>query len=593
MSKKPEKNFDYLWSLRHSCEHVLTQAMQELYPKKFTMAMGPATDEGFYFDFETLGDFKVSSELFPEIEAKMEEIIKKNLPITKEVISPAAAQKLFAKNVYKQEWITQFSQDNQELSVYKTGDEFVDLCAGPHVESTGKIGAFKLLSVAGAYWHGDEKNKMLTRIYGTAFQTQSELEEYLYLLEEAKKRDHRKLGKELDLFFFSELVGKMPIYTQKGYIILEEMRQYSSYLNHKIGYQEVWTPQINRAELFKVSGHYDTYKQDMMQVKSQYEKEEYFLKPMNCPQHTQIYANRMRSYKDLPIRIADFANLYRDERPGTLNGLLRLRYFRQDDGHSFCRPDQIQSEIENIVSIVKEALTTYGIADFYVRLSLRDPDKKSDYIGDDEIWEKSEKLLTKIAENLGLNYVTKVGEAAIYGPKLDFMAKDVLQREWQVSTIQLDFNQPTRFQLKYTDSDGQEKTPVMIHRAITGGLERFFGLLIEQYTGAFPVWLSPIQVSLIPITEKQNEYAESVAQKLTKAGIRLEIQNDTSTMQAKIKQAQDQKIPYMLILGGKEQEANAISIRTRNGKQLNGQNLADFITHLQQQIQEKSLNLIQ
>ncbi|MDO8559283.1 MAG: threonine--tRNA ligase, partial [bacterium] len=455
--------------------------------------------------------------------------------------------------------------------------EFIDLCAGPHVKSTEEIpaDAFKLTKIAGAYWKGSEKNKMLTRIYGVAFATKNELENFLKMREEAEKRDHRILGEKLDLFIFSELVGPgLPLYTFKGTAVLKEIKDYSNKLQKEIGYQEVQTPNMNRAELFKVSGHYDKYKDDMFRVISHYSEEDYYLKPMNCPQHTQIYASRPRSYKDLPIRIADFANLYRDEKTGELAGLTRLRGFTQDDGHCFCMESQIKDEFKSVLSAIEKAMKTYGM-DYKIRLSLWDPQKPEKYLGDAEVWAKSQKTLEDILIENKIEYFTAVGEAAIYGPKMDLISKDSLGREWQLSTIQLDFIMPERFGLKYTDSDGKEKTPAMIHRAIVGSPERFFGILIEHYAGAFPFWLAPVQMRLIPVSDKHLEYAEKIKNELSEFRVELDGQNET--LGKKIRNGELQKIPYLVILGDREMTAGQISVRERSKGDLGSMELSEFL----------------
>lgn len=590
--------FDNLYKIRHSTEHVLTEAMEKLFPG-IQKAMGPAIENGFYFDFDNAGH-SISEEDFEKIEVEMQKIIDSNLDFVEQEITSADALELFKDNPYKIELINELIDKGEKLTVYYTGDPakvekpFVDLCKGPHVLNTKEIKAFKLLSVAGAYWRGSEDNKMLTRIYGTAFDNKADLDNHLNMLEEARKRDHRVLGQKLDLFIFSDLVGKFPLYTPRGFVVLDQMVKFSQYLNKSIGYKEVWTPQVNRAELFKVSGHYDTYKEDMMKVVSQYEEEEYFLKPMNCPQHTQIFASQTRSYKDLPLRIADFANLYRDEKPGSLNGLLRLRYFRQDDGHGFCRPDQIEQEIRNILGVIKQAAETYGLTDNWIRLSLRDVNEKEKYIGDDEVWNSSEATLKKIAENIGIDYKIGIGEAAIYGPKLDFMTKDALGREWQTSTVQLDFNMPKRFDLKYVDQDGSEKTPVMIHRAISGGIERLFGILIEHYSGAFPTWLAPVQCLVLPIsTDKHLKYSEEIVEKLNNAGIRVELSAENETLNNRIRKGQEQKIPYMVIIGDQEMNSDTLSIRTRENTQFKNLSIEQFSKNLLNSVENKDIDLIE
>jgi len=582
-----DKNKTNLEAVRHSAEHVLTQAMLKFYPK-IKMAMGPAIPDGFYFDFES--DIKIFEADFPKIEAEMAKIIKKNLPFKKEGISIEAARKLFANNPYKQEWLDEIEARKEKATVYWTGDEFVDLCKGPHVDSTGKIGAFKLLSVAGAYWHGDEKNKMLTRIYGTAFPTQKELDEFLKQQEEAKKRDHRKLGKELDLFTFSDLVGAgLPLYTPKGALLRKLVNDYVESVQVKQGYTQVWTPQIAKAELFKTSGHYDKYKDLMFRVVSNYSDEEFFLKPMNCPQHTQIYASKPRSYKDLPIRLTDFAMLYRDEKPGELSGLARVRSFSQDDCHIFCREDQVDEEVDRALSMIKKIMKTYNLKYKY-RLSTHDPKHPEKYIGDPKTWEKVEKWAEAITKRNKIEYFDGPGEAAFYAPKMDLIATDSLGREWQLSTVQIDFFLPERFKLVYTDSDGKEKRPVMIHRAIVGSPERFLMILIEHFAGNFPTWLTPVQVKVLPITDRNLDYAQAVVRSLKAVGIRTELDDRNETLPAKIRDAQLEKVAYMLIVGDKEAKAGTVSVRKRSGQDLGARKINEFISIIKKEIEERKIN---
>ena len=578
---------DQLLKIRHSAEHVLTQAMENIYGKdKFYMAMGPATEDGFYFDFEPLNDFKVSEEDFPKIESEMSKIIQKNLPITRKEITLDEAKELFKDNPYKIEWLDSISDRGESISIYWTGDQFVDLCAGPHLESTGSIKAFKLLSIAGAYWHGDEKNKMLTRIYGTAFENQKELEKYIEFLQEAKKRDHRKIGPQLGIFFLDETAPGMPYWLPKGTIIINELLNFWRIEHQKRGYLETITPLLNKKKLYEISGHWDHYKQHMFISKTE-DKQTYCLKPMNCPNAMTIFAQTKHSYRELPLRLSDCDVLHRNEKSGELLGLLRVQKFSQDDAHIFVKEDQIKSEYENILDIAKLFYSIFGI-NFKIRLGTR-PD---DFMGDPKIWDKAEKDLKDIMDSSNIEYFVGEGEGAFYGPKLDIMMSDFLGREWQTGTIQLDFQLPQRFDLKYTDSDGQEKMPVVIHRVIYGSLERFVGILIEHFAGAFPVWLSPLQVRIIPITDKQLEYAKTVEAKLKEQGIRVDIDDKPETMQNKIRNAAGEKIPYFLILGGREAEAGTISLRQRDGQDLGTMALDQFLSQIKEQIDTKSLNLI-
>ena len=584
---------DELYKIRHSAEHVLTQAVEQLYPNQTIRVMGPATDDGFYMDFEPLGDLKISDADFPQLEAKMAKIIKANLPIVRKEISLDEAKKIFADNPYKMDWLNSITDGGEVISVYHTADQYFDLCAGTHASSTGEIKAFKLLSIAGAYWHGDEKNKMLTRIYGTAFQSKEELEKYLNFLAEAERRDHRRLGRELKLFSFSDLVGSgLPLFTPKGTFIRKTLNDYIESTQSSNGYTQVWTPQIVKAKLFQISGHYDKYKDSMFRVNSNYSEDEFFLKPMNCPQHTQIYASEPRSYRDLPVRLTDFAMLYRDEKPGELNGLARVRSFSQDDCHIFCREDQVDEEIDKALTMTKNIMATFGFKYRY-RLSTRDLEHPEKYIGDPTTWDKVEKWAIEIMKRNRIDYFDGPGEAAFYAPKMDLMATDALGREWQLSTIQIDFFAPERFGLEYTDKDGTKKRPVMLHRAILGSSERFMIVMIEHFAGAFPVWLSPVQAKIIPITDSQHEYANKVLAKLIGKGIRAEIDDRSEKMQGKIRDAQLEKIPYMLIICKREAESNSVAVRQRDGQDLGAINVDDFTAKVKDQIFTKSLNLIQ
>ena len=581
---------DYLQKIRHSCEHVLTQAMMKLYPGKFLMAMGPATDTGFYFDFEPLADFQISEENFAEIEAEMAKIIKENLPIVRQEISHSQAEQLFKNNPYKLEWLANINQP----IIYKTGEEFVDLCSGPHADSTGEIKAFKLLSVAGAYWHGNEKNKMLTRIYGTAFANQDDLDKYLKNLEEAEKRDHRRLGQELDLFTFSDLIGSgLPLYTPKGAFIRRTLNNYVESLQSAKGYTQVWTPQIAKAKLFKISGHLDKYKDNMFLVTSNYGREKFYLKPMNCPQHTQIYASQSRSYRDLPLRYTDFAMLYRDEKPGEISGLARTRSFSQDDCHVFCREDQVDAEIDTMLAMIKEIMATFGFKYKY-RLSTRDSKHSKNFLGSSQTWDKLEKWSREILKRNQIDYFEGPGEASFYAPKMDLIATDALNRDWQLSTIQIDYVMPERFNLEYTDINGQKKRPVMIHRAMIGSPERFMMILLEHFGGNFPFWLAPVQVKIIPITDQQLNYANKIGIILKDNQIRSEVDDRSETMQNKIRRSSGQKIPYQLIVGSREADSsnNLVAVRQRDGQDLKNMPLDDFLAAVKKQVEQRSLNLI-
>jgi threonyl-tRNA synthetase len=582
---------------RHTLAHLLAQAALEIYGKNGAqplLTLGPAIDNGFYYDIDFGGDKKPTETDLAEIEA----VMRKNLPtwkeFTRETVSPDEAYGKFpapnGTNPYKGELIREISERGEELTLYTCGG-FTDLCRGGHAAHPSEDIApdsFMLDRIAGAYWRGDEKNPMLTRIYGLAFDTKEELDAYIAQREEAKKRDHRKLGVEMDLFTFSRLVGSgMPLFTPRGAMVRSQIIQYSRELNAELGFGEVHTPNVNKGELFKISGHYDKYKEDMLSVSSQYVDDEMFLKPMNCPQHTQIYASKARSYRDLPIRYADFATLYRDERPGELSGLTRLRAFSQDDGHIFCREDQVEEELLKVLAVIKKALATYRI-DYWVRLSLRDPAKKEKYLGTDEDWERSQEELRDVLEKAGVQHKAVEGEAAFYGPKLDIMAVDALGREWQISTIQVDRIQPSRFELEYTDSDGAKKKPVMIHRALVGSPDRFMGILIEHYAGAFPTWLSPIQARILPISEKHIDYAHEVRTILNTHGIRAEIDDSSESLGKKIRSVKEDRVPYALVLGDKEVTDKTLSVESRDHGKLEAMKVDALVARLLEEITARS-----
>jgi threonyl-tRNA synthetase len=581
---------EQIHKIRHSLSHIMAMAVLKKFPKA-KLGIGPVIEHGFYYDFILPG--KLSDTDLTEIEDTMREIIKQNIDFKKSAASRKdALKKIQAQDQnFKVELVNDLPE-NEEITFYASGD-FEDLCAGPHVNNSKEIplDAFKLTHLAGAYWHGDEKREMMTRIYGLAFATRKELAVHLNMLEQAKLRDHRKLGKEMDLFAFSDMVGSgMPLYTPRGATIRREIIKFSNELQNSIGFQEVHTPQINKAELFKISGHYDKYKDDMLFAHSHYSQEEFFLKPMNCPQHTQIYASNKRSYRDLPIRYSDFANLFRDEKPGELSGLTRLRCFCQDDGHAFCREDQIESEFKNILGIINEALKVYGL-DYYVRLSLWDPEHKEKYLGDEAVWDKAQKLLEGLLKDNKIKFEIGIGEAAFYGPKMDIIAKDAIGREWQISTIQLDFNMPGRFGLSYTDKDGSEKTPVMIHRAIIGSPERFMGVLIEHYAGNFPLWLAPVQVKILNVGQDHLSFVEKLAQEFRSEDIRVEIDSSDETVGNKIRKSSHEKVPYVLVIGDKEMGSEELAVRVRGVKDLLNINKQKFITKIKTQIKHRSLDL--
>jgi threonyl-tRNA synthetase len=582
-----------LLKIRHTAEHVLMQAMDQLFPGKIIKAMGPATDQGFYFDFDTTEDFQVSESDFEKIEKKMQAIIDSNLPLVKQEVSPKKAAEIFKDNPYKLEWIKEAEGRGEPISIYYTGDpkdkdSFLDICAGPHADSTKEIRAFKLLSIAGAYWRGDEKNKMLTRIYGTAFTNRKELKIHLNNLEEAKKRDHRKLGKELDLFTFSDLVGKgLPLYTAKGTTIKNELYRSLLDISKKHGVQEVSIPHMAKLELYKISGHADKFEDELFTVVSHY-KEKFILKPVNCPHHTQIYASRPRSYKELPLRYIESTMQHRDEKPGQIGGLTRTRSFSVDDGHTFCTVDQIKQEATNTCQIIEEFYKGLGLWDKrQVTLSVRDPKTPEKYIGEPKDWNKAEAMIQDISDDLKLNAKLVEGEAAIYGPKIDYMFTDALGNQRQLATVQVDFAMPKRFKLSFVNSQGQEETPVMLHRAILGSYERFLAILLEHFAGAFPVWLSPVQATVLPISEKFLDQAEKIKQELADQGIRAELDDSNESLGKKIRNAESQKTPYMLILGQKEIDQNLVSVRQRGQKDLGQMKLASFSAKIQTDIDNK------
>ena len=571
-------------NIRHSCAHLLAAAVMELWPDT-KRTIGPAIDNGFYCDFE----FKnpVTEEDFPKIEERMKQILKTWNGFEKHELTAEEAKKEYPDNAYKIELIEEFTQDGQKVTFYKSGD-YWDLCAGGHTgDPQAEIKAFKLLSVAGAYWRGSEKNKMLTRIYGTVFPTQKELDDYLLMQEEAKKRDHRKLGRELDLFTFSDLVGKgLPLFTPKGAMLRELLNDFSQELRIKQGYQRVWTPHITKTELYKTSGHWDKFGDELFLVKSQETEDQLVMKPMNCPHHQQIYASRPRSYKEFPIKYMETTTIYRDEKAGELIGLSRVRAVTQDDSHTFCTLDQIKEVYQMLIQVTKEFYGALGMK-FKARLSFRDPVDDKKYLGEKDQWEKAQKIILEVAKENELDYFVAEGEAAFYGPKIDFMVMDALGREWQLATPQLDFVQPKRFGLTYVDEKGSDQTPVMIHFALMGSIERFLSVYIEHTGGAFPTWLSPVQVMVIPISEKHLDYAQKVLEQLLNSNVRVEIDSRNESMQAKIRDAQMQKIPYMLVVGNREASENTVAVRSRlDGKQ-EVLKIEEFINQITQTIESK------
>ncbi len=582
-------------NLRHSCAHLLAHAVKQLYPGALN-AIGPAIENGFYQDFD-MGKWNISEEDFPKIEAKMREILPSWQKFSFKEVTIEEAKKLFKDNKYKVEMAMEFAKQGKKLQTNDPGD-FLDLCKMGHVENPSKeLACFKLLSVAGAYWRGDEKNKMLTRIYGTVFPKKEELEKYIWQLEEAKKRDHRKLGVELDLFAFSNLVGKgLPLFTPRGTLIRDLLNNFSQQLRLDKGFQKVWIPHIAKNDLYKMSGHWDKFGDELFIVKSQETDDQMVLKPMNCPHHQQLYASKPRSYKDLPIKYMETTTIYRDEKAGEMIGLSRVRSVTQDDSHSFCMPEQIESLYTELIHITKTFYDRLGMK-YKARISLRDPKQPEKYLGDEKLWNKAQEILLKIAKSNNLDYYLAEGEAAFYGPKIDFMVMDAIGREWQLATPQLDFVQPKRFGLVYTDSDGKEQTPVMIHFALMGSLERFLSVYIEHTAGIFPLWLSPIQVVVLPISEKFLDYSQKIKKQLDESNIRNQIDLDNKSLGAKIRHSTLQKIPFMIIIGEKELQKNVgaqfiaptmITVRTRGGKDLGMLEINKFIDQLKSQIENFS-----
>ncbi len=576
--------------MRHTAEHVLHQAVEKLFPG-IKAAMGPATPEGFYMDFDPQGKVKISEADFPKIEAEMAKIIKADLPMKNEVISVEEAKKIFKDNPYKLEWLEEINKKKEKASVYRTGDKFVDLCSGPHAQSTGEIKAFRLLSVAGAYWHGDEKNKMLTRIYGTAFFSQKDLDDYLAKLELAKKNDHRKLGKLLELFTVSDQVGQgLILWLPKGNIIKEEIEAWAKQTEKDWGYQRVTTPNIGRAELYKTSGHLPYYAKDMYPPMTLEDGGEYRLKPMNCPHHHQIYAAKPRSYRDLPLRLAEYGTCYRYEASGELFGLMRVRGFAQNDSHIYCTEVQAVDEFVSVMKLHEYYYKTLGITKYHLELALRDPKDKTKYHGDDAMWEKAENLMRQAVKQVDIPMVTQIGNAAFYGPKIDFIIESSIGREFAISTNQIDLFMGTRFGLKYINSDGKEKTPVIIHRAPLGSHERFIGFLIEHFGGAFPVWLAPTQIVIVPISDKHAAAARKILDKLKDLNLRIELDDRSESMGSRIRDAETQKVPYILILGDKEISADKVSVRGRGKIDLGQMTIKAFTDKITREIKEKIIS---
>lgn len=557
--------------MRHSAAHVMADAVLKLFPQA-KMGIGPPTQDGFYYDFDVPRPF--TPEDLVEIEELMRKTIEDALSFSREELTREDAQSLFSDQPYKLEIIDAIPED-ESLSIYRHGD-FIDLCQGPHVTNTSDISALKLLNIAGAYWRGDEQRPMLQRIYGTAFETQKELDEHLERLEEASRRDHRTLGKDLNLFSVHEEIGPgLIVWHPKGGILRSLVEDYWRDIHYSHGYSIVYSPHIGKSNLWETSGHLGFYKENMYSP-MEIDEQEYFLKPMNCPFHIMIYKSSLHSYRELPLRIGELGTVYRYERSGVMHGLMRVRGFTQDDAHIFCMPDQVETEVGGVLDLTFEILSTFGFDDYQISLSTR-PDK---YVGDLSMWEHATESLRNALTSRDLSYDIDDGGGAFYGPKIDIKIKDALNRDWQCSTVQFDFNLPERFDLTFQDSDGNRRRPYMVHRAILGSLERFFGVLIEHYAGAFPLWLAPTQAVIIPIADRHLEYAQEVRSLLQKHRFRVEVDDRGERMNQKIRQAQMQKIPYMLILGDREQEQQAVSVRSRESGDLGSMQISDLVAKL-------------
>ena len=596
-----------LYRIRHSAAHVMAEAVSELFPEA-RLAIGPPVEDGFYYDFDLGLDERGKPRTFaPEdlarIEARMGELLRDNAEFQHTTMPVAEALAFFGGQPYKVELIRDLAagkvdengeptaEPATEVGIYRQRD-FVDLCRGPHVGRTRdiKANAVKLLRTGGAYWRGDEKNPQLQRIYGTAWHNKAELDDYLHRLEEARLRDHRRLGKQLSLFHISPLVGSgLPLWLPKGAVLRETLENFLRQAQLARGYLPVITPHIGNLELYKTSGHYPYYK-DSQYTPIKVDEEEFLLKPMNCPHHIEIYRSEPRSYRDLPYRLAEFGTVYRYEKSGELSGLTRVRGFTIDDSHLFVAPEQLEEEFIGVVDLIQYVFGSIGFHDFRARLGTNDP-ASDKYAGEPEMWARGINAIRQAADKLGLKYSVEEGEAAFYGPKLDFIFRDALKREWQLGTVQVDFLLPERFDLEYTGEDGQKHRPVMIHRAPFGSMERFVGILIEHFNGAFPPWLAPVQAMVIPIADRHVEYARGVAEQLAAAGIRAEVDDSSERMNKKIREAQLQKIPYMLVVGDKESEAGAVAVRTRDNEDRGAQPVADFVAELAARVAERSLGL--
>ena len=569
---------EYIEVLRHSGAHVFAQALKRLYGEQVKLTIGPWTDEGFYYDIDGV---ELEKSDFAEIEDEMEKIVEEDLQIEREMIPREDAEEFFEDNEYKTQILEEEASEGEEVSFYKQG-EFKDLCKGPHVESTGKVEAFKLMEIAGAYWRGDEENEMLTRVYGTAFDSEKDLEAYIEKREEAEKRDHRKIGREMDLFSIPPHSPGCAHYHPNGMAMRRELEDYIRLKNDQLGYDEVWTPELNKKELWEKSGHLDFFGDEGEFFLWEANDEDYGLKPMNCANHAHIYSSKQRSYKDLPIKLSEFGTVYRNEQSGELSGLLRVRGLTQDDGHAFIREDQIEQEIINTVQKIEEIYENFGLS---IKLKLET--KPDNAQGPDELWEKAENILEKTLEEQGMNYEIEEGEGSFYGPKIGIDAEDAIGREWTIGTVQLDFVLPRNLGLTYTGKDNSEHTPVMIHRALLGSIERFMGVMIEHFAGDFPTWIAPEQVRILPVSDENQAYAEKIQDELSE--FRVEIEDRSWTVGKKIQAAHDDNVPYMLILGDDEEEAENLSLRDREEREESDIGVKAFKEALKEEVEEKRL----
>ena len=581
------KENENLSVMNHSCAHLLAQAVKHLYPNaKFWV--GPVVESGFYYDID-LGDVTLTNEDLPVIEKEMKKIAKDGKRIVREEITKQEALEKFKDDPYKIDLITRMDEDNTVISMYTQGD-FTDLCRGPHVETVKLLKHFKLLKVSGAYWKGDSKNQMLQRIYGVCFPTEEELDNYMQELKDADERDHRKIGKDLDVFMSDDLVGRgLPMFLPNGYIIWQELENYIKEKERKLGYLHVLTPCVGNVELYKTSGHWDHYKENMFPA-MELDGEAFVLRPMNCPHHMMIYSNKLHSYKDLPIRIGEIAHDFRYEASGAVKGIERGRHFCQNDAHLFVTPDQIKSEFKSVVDLIFDVYKDFGIKDYRCVLSLRDPEDKEKYHPDDEMWNKAENELREVLNELGIKYTEEIGEAAFYGPKLDVNVKPAVGAEYTLSTCQLDFCLPAKFNLKYIDENGERKTPVVLHRAILGSLDRFMAYILEETKGALPVWLAPVQVNIIPVNNEYHlEYAKEIEKMLEEANIRVKLDDRNEKLTYKMRESQTKKVPYTIIIGDKERDANTVTVRLHGTTENITLDKDEFLSKIKEIIQNKNI----